>query len=355
MKKTVSVFLALCLSLLLLPAACAEGAGPDDSPAWVAALPKAEGAQQLLVVAGIGVTTANVSLHERDENGSWKRLMTTPGYIGKNGLGKTREGDAKTPVGVYGFNRAFGVAPDPGCRLPYTQVTEELYWSGDTREGYHYNELVSLREYPDLSLADSEHLADYALEYQYCLNISYNAEGIPGLGSAIFLHCLGEFLPYTGGCVAIPAERMLAVMRAVRPDCVVVIDSLENLSPETWEALGLGSTEELRLDFGVSALYSLSERADASAVILKSFAGRMGCRLHTLRYAGDRSCTEENLRWLNAHEGGGAYTACCEFVSDFRSPVEACGAWEPNVEYTDWSWWLARSENGAWVLVDCGH
>ena len=66
------------------------------------------------------------------------------------------------------------------------------------------------------------------------LNLSYNEEGTPGLGSAIFLHCLGPFKPYTGGCVAIPEDQMLVVMQNVRPDCVVVIDSLKTLSPETW-------------------------------------------------------------------------------------------------------------------------
>ena len=148
--------------------------------------------------------------------------------------GKIREGDARTPVGVFGFNYAFGIAEDPGCALEYHQVDEDSYWSGDVREGYHYNEMVSIKDLPDLSLDDSEHIVDYTFQYQYCLNISYNADGTPGLGSAIFLHCLGPYKPYTGGCVAIPQEQMVKVMQNVREDCVVVIDSLWNLSPDTW-------------------------------------------------------------------------------------------------------------------------
>ena len=35
-------------------------------------------------------------MHEKDENENWKEMITTPGYIGKAGLGKTKEGDAKT-------------------------------------------------------------------------------------------------------------------------------------------------------------------------------------------------------------------------------------------------------------------
>ena len=50
-----------------------------------------------------------------------------------------------------------------------------------------------------------------------------------GRGSAIFLHCLGTTNPYTGGCVAIPENIMKLVMQNVDPDCVVIIDTLENL------------------------------------------------------------------------------------------------------------------------------
>ena len=41
--------------------------------------------------------------------------------------------------------------------------------------------------------------------------------------------------------------------------------------------------------------------------------------------------------------------------SDFHSPVEAGGAWEPDTEYTDWQWWLARSDGGKWKLLTWGY
>ena len=50
-----------------------------------------------------------------------------------------------------------------------------------------------------------------------------------GAGSAIFLHCLGPNKPFTGGCVAIPENQMKIVMQNVKPDCKVVIDSLDHL------------------------------------------------------------------------------------------------------------------------------
>ena len=370
----------------------------EDSPDWVAALPQAQDAEQLFVVAGVGETTATVSLHEKNDAGRWKQVMTTPGYIGRNGLGKQAEGDGKTPVGTFTFNAAFGIAEDPGCAIAYHQVTGDDYWSGDQRKGYHYNEMVSIKDLPDLNTGDSEHLADYDPAYRYALNLSYNEEGTPGLGSAIFVHCLRPDRPFTGGCVAIPAEQMLALMQHVRPDCVAVIDSLETLSPETWADWGLIPTEtaaedaettepaeepepetettekagpeaaaeqadEVRPADGTgdkaeapaSEIFSGEELTAAAALIQKEFDTWEGCELHRLDYAGDECCTRQNLRWLNRIGGGCRYIRCAEFLSDFHSPVEGGGAWEPDTEYTNWQWWLGLGEGGEWELVTWGY
>ncbi len=215
----------------------------EDSPSWVAGLPEAKDADQLFVVAAVRENTAYISMHEKDKDGNWKQIMTTPGFIGKKGLGKTKEGDAMTPVGTFGFNYAFGIADDPGCAIKYQKVTEDDYWSGDQRDGYHYNEMVSIKDLPDLSTDDSEHIVDYVNEYQYCLNISYNDDCVPGAGSAIFLHCLGPIKPYTGGCVAIPEEEMVTVMKNVDPDCVVIIGEMKELCPDKYEEFGLNKED----------------------------------------------------------------------------------------------------------------
>ena len=206
------------------------GEDAEDSPEWVTKLDAAKDAKQLFVVAGYERSTAWISMHEKDENGNWKMIMTTPGFIGKEGLGKTKEGDGKTPVGTFSFNKAFGIADDPGCAIPYTKADEDTYWSGDN--DVMYNQMVSIKDYPDLDTESSEHIVDYRYEYRYCLNISYNPDGTKHAGSAIFLHCFGNRKPRTGGCVAIPEEQMYYVMRHVDPACVVVIDSMENLGAE---------------------------------------------------------------------------------------------------------------------------
>lgn len=240
MKRILCALLALLMLASL--GAVAENDGlhaaiqpRTPSPTWVKTLPEANNPNntQLFIVAAPAMnrTTATVSMHQRNEAGEWEQILSTPGFVGRNGLcadADHREGCGQTPIGVYGFNAAFGIAPDPGCALPYTQVNEDIYWSGD--EAQRYNEMVNINDYPKLDMENSEHIIDYEYEYQYCLNISFNADGTPGRGSAIFLHCFGRTKPQTGGCVAIPEYIMKLVMQNVREDCVVIIDTMDNLN-----------------------------------------------------------------------------------------------------------------------------
>ena len=372
--KTVRfVIIVLAAALLLGPSALAaepeEGLyastqEPQESPVWVTKLPAArdKDVTQLFIVAGLGIdkTTATVSMHERDKDGAWRQLFTTPAFIGKYGMcpdGEHAEGCGQTPIGTYSFNRAFGIAGDPGCSIPYTQVDKYAYWSGDAREGMHYNELVDIRDYPDLDLTDSEHIVDYAYEYRYCLNISFNEDGTPGRGSAIFLHCYGTQKPYTGGCVAVPEYIMKQIMQRVRPDCVVVIDTLEKFTGSPW----IGGTPAVSIDYGTSKLYNETDMDDAIALIRSEFDTWEGCELREIRYAGDQTVTADNLKWLNElaaanpDDFSGDYEECIGFVSDFHSPVEQAGAWEPDTDYTDWQWWLARQAGGDWELLTWGY
>ena len=199
------------------------------SPEWVTEIPTAkdESVQQMVVVAATGenLTTATVSMHERAADGSWKLIMSTPGYVGRTGVipdAERRAGTGKTPMGVYRFTQAFGIAPDPGCAMPYVQVDDDKYWSGDYT--CKPNQMVSISEHPELDTSKSEHLIDYEYQYQYCLNIGFNEECVEGRGDAIFLHCIGNAKPFTGGCVAIPEYAMKFIMQRVNPDCRIVID-----------------------------------------------------------------------------------------------------------------------------------
>ncbi len=246
MLKRLAIFMALILACGVMFMGCENNnnnntkqadSGTDlyfvkqevrPSPEWVTKLPAAADTKQLIVVAGVGETTAYITMHQKDENGVWQQLIATPGFIGKDGLGNANINDAYTPVGTFTIDKAFGLADDPGCKIEYTKVDDTYYWSGDTREGMHFNELVSTKDLPDLDTKESEHIADYDYAYQYCLNMGYNSENVVENGFGFFFHSFRVNRPYTGGCVAVPESIMLFIMQHIEPGCKITIDSLEN-------------------------------------------------------------------------------------------------------------------------------
>ncbi len=203
-----------------------------ESPKWVTDLEAARDTDvnQLIVVAGVDKTTAYVTMHERNQEGKWQQIIATPGFIGKEGLGDANINDTYTPVGTFTVDKAFGLADDPGCQMEYTKVDDNYYWSGDVREGMHFNELVSIKDFPDLDKENSEHISDYDYAYQYVLNMGYNQECEEEKGYAFFLHCYRVNRTYTGGCVGIPENIMKFIMQHIKPGCRITIDSLENMN-----------------------------------------------------------------------------------------------------------------------------
>lgn len=175
----------------------------------------ADSAEQIVLISYRGGSSAVLSVHEK-QNGFWK-LWTTSAVVGRNGINKTREGDKRTPTGTFHLTTPFGILPDPGANMPYLQVNSLHTWCDDSASPY-YNQLV------DESVTGSvqgEHLIDYGGYYNYCMFIDYNAEGEPGKGSCIFLHCkVGNS---TGGCVAIAQDRMADILRWALPGVLIVI------------------------------------------------------------------------------------------------------------------------------------
>ena len=197
-----------------------------DSPEWVTKLEAAQESEQMIVIAGVDKTTAYITMHEKDANGSWRQIIATPGFIGLDGLGDANINDCYTPVGTFTVDKAFGLADDPGCALPYTKVDDTYYWSGDPDN--HFNELVSTNDVPDLDTEESEHIADFDYAYQYVLNMGYNSECEVEKGFAFFFHSFRVNRTYTGGCVAVPESVMKFIMQHIKPGCRFTIDSLEN-------------------------------------------------------------------------------------------------------------------------------
>ena len=114
-----------------------------------------------------------------------------------------------------------------------------------------------------------------------------------------------------------------------------------------------------KIDYGNSNVYSKEEMDDAIKIIRKEFFNLfMGSELKNIRYVSDDKCGVDELEWLNvlAEDNGSSehFTECMLFLSDFHSPKNGRGDLEADYEYTDWQWWLARSENGKWKLVTNG-
>lgn len=124
-------------------------------------------------------------------------------------------------------------------------------------------------------------------------------------------------------------------------------------------ALSIDEKPDVEIDYGTSELYTAEEMDEAIALILAEFDTWEGCEMHSIRYFSDECSSGEFVAWMNelaeAREPGTTFTQCIAFRSDFHSPVEAYGAWEPDQEYTNWEWWLAREDGGSWQLMTWGY
>ena len=155
--------------------------------------------------------------------GAYEKVFTCPAVIGKNGPGKQAEGDVKTPLGTWTLGEAYGIKPDPGSLLPYTQITDDMYWCGSGTNGLKYNRLVYGSEDPGADHRDDEHLIDYDVPYTYLIDMGYNLAGAPYAGNAIFLHCWrGPDTP-TGGCVGVSEADMVRILQTVTPGTSVTV------------------------------------------------------------------------------------------------------------------------------------
>ena len=236
-KARIVLVTAAALVSAFVLAGCSQGGSSDyfveqevrPSPEWVTNLDAAKDADQLIVVAGVDKSTAYITMHEKNDDGTWSQIIASPGFIGLDGLGNANINDCYTPVGTFTIDKAFGLADDPGCQMEYTKVDDTYYWSGDPRPGMHFNELVTTNDLPDLDTENSEHIADFDYAYQYVLNMGWNAECEEDKGFAFFLHSFRVNRPYTGGCVAVPEDIMRFIMQHVEPGCKITIDSLEKM------------------------------------------------------------------------------------------------------------------------------
>ena len=170
--------------------------------------------QALITLAGSStLDTGELNVYTKGDDGAWKTVYAgVRAKYGMNGLYKEKEGDSKTPVGVFKMNTPFGIADSvEGFPDNYIKVDPDMYWNGDSASD-RYNKLVNAKEYTAFDRSASEHLINYSGYYDYCIDTGYNYEGTPYRGSAIFLHCVVND-EHTHGCIAIPKEYMTEIMK----------------------------------------------------------------------------------------------------------------------------------------------
>jgi L,D-peptidoglycan transpeptidase YkuD (ErfK/YbiS/YcfS/YnhG family) len=181
-------------------------------------LPAPSGSTQLVTVqAPRGTTTASLQLWQR-RDGCWHSVAGPwKARLGRAGLSAAkREGDGATPTGTYRLGTTvYGIAPDPGIRLPYHRLVCGDWWDEDpSSPTYNRFRHLACAARPAFG-GGSEALWRISPQYRYFAVVDYNTRPVvPGRGSAIFLHvAVGP----TAGCVSLPEARLVRLLRWLRP------------------------------------------------------------------------------------------------------------------------------------------
>lgn len=180
--------------------------------------------RQLVLVYGKN-SKAILFFYQKEKNGRLRLLLRTNGFIGKNGLGKTKEGDLKTPLGLYEFGIAFGMDKKIETRLEYVVINPNLYWIDDPNSKY-YNQLVDIEKVRK-DWETAEHLIRQKEAYKYAIEIKYNKENNKEKGSAVFLHCSEE--KPTSGCISIPCKDMRFLLNNLTKEAKILINNLPSI------------------------------------------------------------------------------------------------------------------------------
>ena len=149
--------------------------------------------------------------------------VSMPCAIGRAGVlpaADKREGDGATPLGRWPVRcvlfRAGAAGPPPGVRVPWRWIRADDGWS-DGVDDPEYNRPV---RHPHRFSAERLVREDGA--YDVIVVLGHNdAPPVPGLGSAVFLHCSEGRA--TAGCVAVEKEALLALLPGLAPGDVVEI------------------------------------------------------------------------------------------------------------------------------------
>jgi L,D-peptidoglycan transpeptidase YkuD (ErfK/YbiS/YcfS/YnhG family) len=174
--------------------------------------------EQLIFSTNRDASSFLVTIHVLEKNGGiWKRVFPAfNGTIGRKGfasIDKKKEGDGKSPTGIFPLGMVFGHSPSAVTRMPYRQATENDFWVDDANSE-DYNKWVKGQP----KAASMEKMKRQDDVYKYGIVIEYNMNPIvKGKGSAIFLHIWRGNEEPTLGCVAMPEDKVVRLLGWLDP------------------------------------------------------------------------------------------------------------------------------------------
>jgi len=219
----------VALPLLALVLAASASAGKDSAqacaPTLANQLSTGSATQLVTAIAPTRASTQATLRLWRKSGGCW-RTAAGPwtAWLGGRGTSPAkREGDRRTPTGIFGIGRTmYGTGANPGVRFAYRRIVCGDWWVEDPASPY-YNRFRHVRcgSSPPFHTT-SEDMSRSPTAYRHLAFIRYNAEPVvPGRGSGIFLH-VSTGRP-TLGCVSLPLPQLAAALRWLRPASSPVI------------------------------------------------------------------------------------------------------------------------------------
>ena len=128
-----------------------------------------------------------------------------------------REGDGRSPAGVFSLGKAFGYAPAKEAgwlKLDYLPVVEGIECVDDPASSV-YNQIVDRRTVRTPDWSSSEKMREVGEAYRWGVVVNYNTPAVSKRGSCIFLHIGGA--QGTAGCTAMAPEVLRDVMAWIDP------------------------------------------------------------------------------------------------------------------------------------------
>jgi L,D-peptidoglycan transpeptidase YkuD (ErfK/YbiS/YcfS/YnhG family) len=230
MSVYIPVFLTICASLFLASVCASVSDAPDKSSKGNAQLLQRSDfpgshekligeSSQVLVVRNANPDVADVQVVALEKrNSRWESpFAPINGVIGKNGFAppaEKREGDGRTPSGIFLLGTVFGYESSFPTKMPYRQATNEDIWVDDINAD-DYNRWVKRRA---TRASSFEKMRRSDNLYKYGIVVEYNMNPIvKGYGSAIFIHVWrGQGRP-TEGCVGMSQEDIVKIIRWLDP------------------------------------------------------------------------------------------------------------------------------------------